>query len=87
MRVVSQITAGYEELQQELKRFPAKQRAERFRLLASIGLLVIQGRHSLLLTASAAEQGRERSTESQQPPADPRRNQLKGKLRQSLAKD
>jgi Mrp family chromosome partitioning ATPase len=41
MRVYVRIGQGAEELKADLERLPAKQRAERLRILASIGLSVI----------------------------------------------
>lgn len=89
MRVVAQITKGYEELQEELKRFPAKQRAERMRVLASIGLyaLRIENRSLMNMTGGPSQGGELDAQPQKSTPADPRRNRLKGKLRQSLERD
>lgn len=87
MRVVTYITEGYRELIEELERVPAKQRAERFRLLASIGLLTI--RRAYGLTGSEASQlDRETAGDTiDRPPSDARRAKLRSKLQSSLKDD
>lgn len=84
MRIVVRVSAGYEELQQELTRVPAKQRAERLRLLASMGLFVLQNRSAPFMPATAEQGSEPREKPDETNPPDPRRNRLKSKLQQSL---
>lgn len=87
MRVIAQITEGCEELREELERFPMKYRAERIRLLASIGLFVLQGRTVTTSAGVTVAPSPEREPNPESPksqPVDPRRNRLKGKFRESL---
>ena len=87
MRVALYITERHQELYEEIKSTPAKHRAERLRLLASIGLLAMRSAWSPLTLAggqlvsvppntSGGDIARDRP--------DPRRAKLKGKLQRSL---
>ncbi len=84
MRVVAYITKGYRELIEELEQVPAKQRAERLRLLASIGLLTIRRAYGVLGSDVPQLEREMTSNLSDRPPADAHRAKLRNKLQSSL---
>jgi|GEM_PF-6268954 len=84
MRVVTYLTEGYRELIEEMKRVPAKQRSERFRLLASIGLLTLRGTWGASTPPATRGQTEQLSNK---PPFESRRTKLRDKLQRSLSDD